>query len=55
MKEYLLICDERGIKSIKSPRRTLIVGGIALPEEAVAGWVLHSAYQNTEHQQKTPP
>ena len=50
MKKYLLIWDERGTKSIKSTRRTFTVGGIALPEEAVAWWVLHSAYQNTDHQ-----
>ncbi len=33
MNKYLLICDERGTKSIKSARRTFTVGGIALPEE----------------------
>ena len=30
--KYLLICDERGTKSIKSTRRTFTLGGIALPE-----------------------
>ncbi|MCA9964752.1 MAG: DUF3800 domain-containing protein [Anaerolineales bacterium] len=33
MKNYLLVCDERGTKSIKSTRRTFTIGGIALPEE----------------------
>ncbi len=32
MTKYLLLCDERGTKSIKSTRRTFTLGGIALPE-----------------------
>lgn len=36
MSKYLLICDERGTKSIKSTRRTFTIGGFALPEKEQA-------------------